>query len=104
VRAVIAQSFERIHRSNLIGMGVAPLQFADGQSVESLGLTGAEEIDVSDLQNGEAKNVTVTARRNGADPIEFEATVRLDTPNEVRYFQHGGILQLVLRQLKQRRG
>jgi aconitate hydratase A / 2-methylisocitrate dehydratase len=102
VRAVIAQSFERIHRSNLIGMGVAPLQFADGQSVESLGLTGAEEIDVSDLQNGEAKNVTVTARRNGADPIEFDATVRLDTPNEVRYFQHGGILQLVLRQLRDR--
>jgi aconitate hydratase len=104
VRAVIAQSFERIHRSNLIGMGVAPLQFADGQSVESLGLTGEEGIDVSDLQNGEAKSVTVTARRDGADPIEFEATVRLDTPNEVRYFQHGGILQLVLRQLRERRG
>jgi aconitate hydratase A / 2-methylisocitrate dehydratase len=102
VRAVIAQSFERIHRSNLIGMGVAPLQFADGQSVESLGLTGEEQIDVSDLQNGEAKNVSVTARRDGGDPIEFDATVRLDTPNEVRYFQHGGILQLVLRQLRDR--
>ena len=104
VRAVIAQSFERIHRSNLIGMGVAPLQFADGEGVESLGLTGEEEIDVSDLENGEAKSVTVTARRDGGDPIEFEAKVRLDTPNEVRYFRNGGILQLVLRQLRESRG
>ena len=72
VRAVIAQSFERIHRSNLIGMGVAPLQFADGEGVESLGLTGEEEIDVSDLRNGEAKSVTVTARPEGGDPIDFE--------------------------------
>ncbi|HEY8639816.1 MAG TPA: aconitate hydratase AcnA, partial [Solirubrobacterales bacterium] len=100
VRAVIAQSFERIHRSNLIGMGVAPLQFADGEGAESLGLTGEEEIDVSDLRNGEAKSVTVTARRDGGDEITFECTVRLDTPNEVRYFQHGGILQRVLRQLR----
>jgi aconitate hydratase len=103
VRAVIAESFERIHRSNLIGMGVAPLQFPDAEGVESLGLNGEEEIDVSDLQNGEAKSVTVTARKDGGDPIEFEAKVRLDTPNEVRYFQNGGILQLVLRQLKARR-
>ncbi|MDQ2939587.1 MAG: aconitate hydratase, partial [Actinomycetota bacterium] len=102
VRAVIARSFERIHRSNLIGMGVAPLQFADGEDFGSLGLTGEEEIDVSDLRNGEAKSVTVTARPEGSDPIEFEATVRLDTPNEVRYFQHGGILQRVLRQLRDR--
>jgi aconitate hydratase len=102
VRAVIAQSFERIHRSNLIGMGVAPLQFAEGEGVESLGLSGEEEIDVSDLENGEAKSVTVTARKDGGDSIEFEAKVRLDTPNEVRYFQHGGILQRVLRQLKNR--
>jgi aconitate hydratase len=102
VRAVIAQSFERIHRSNLIGMGVAPLQFADGEGAESLGLTGEEEIDVSDLRNGEAKSVTVTARRDGGDEITFECTVRLDTPNEVRYFQHGGILQRVLRQLRDR--
>src|SRR5216117_3314749 len=63
VRAVIAESFERIHRSNLIGMGVAPLQFPDAEGVESLGLNGEEEIDVSDLQNGEAKRVTVTARK-----------------------------------------
>jgi aconitate hydratase len=102
VRAVIAKSFERIHRSNLIGMGVAPLQFADGENAESLGLTGEEQIDVSDLQDGEAKSVIVTARPEGSDPIEFEATVRLDTPNEVRYFQHGGILQRVLRQLRDR--
>ena len=104
VRAVIARSFERIHRSNLIGMGVLPLQFADGDSVEELGLSGEETFAVSDLQNGEAKSVSVTASREGADPVEFEAKVRIDTPNEVRYFQHGGILQLVLRQLREKRG
>jgi aconitate hydratase len=100
VRAVIAESFERIHRSNLIGMGVLPLQFPDGESVESLGLSGEEIFDFGDLQNGEAKTVAVTARREGGEPIEFEATVRLDTPNEVSYFQNGGILQTVLRNLK----
>ena len=99
VRAVIAESFERIHRSNLIGMGVLPLQFADGGSVEALGLTGEEVFDVSDIENGEAHAVTVTARREGADPVSFEARVRLDTPNEVLYFQNGGILQRVLREL-----
>jgi aconitate hydratase len=102
VRAVIAQSFERIHRSNLIGMGVAPLQFADGESVESLGLTGEEEIDVSDLRNGEAKSVTVSARSDDGEERSFECKVRLDTPNEVEYFRNGGILQLVLRQLNSR--
>jgi aconitate hydratase len=95
VRAVIAESFERIHRSNLIGMGVLPLQFPPGENIESLGLTGDEVFDIGDLENGEAKRVTVTA---GA--IEFEATVRLDTPNEVSYFQNGGILQTVLRNLR----
>jgi aconitate hydratase len=100
VRAVIAESFERIHRSNLIGMGVLPLQFPDGESVESLGLNGEEVFDVGDLENGEAKTVGVTARREGGDPIEFEATVRLDTPNEISYFQNGGILQTVLRHLR----
>jgi aconitate hydratase len=95
VRAVIAESFERIHRSNLIGMGVLPLQFPDGESVDSLGLTGEETIDLGDLENGEAKSVTVTAGE-----VEFEAKVRLDTPNEVTYFQNGGILQTVLRNLK----
>jgi aconitate hydratase len=100
VRAVIAESFERIHRSNLIGMGVLPLQFPDGQSAESLGLTGEEVVDLGDLENGEAKAVPVTAKRDGGDPVEFEARVRLDTPNEVRYFQHGGILHRVLRDLR----
>ena len=102
VRAVIAESFERIHRSNLIGMGVLPLQFPDGESVESLGLTGEETFESASSTNGEAKKVTVTATREGADPVEFEATVRLDTPNEVSYFRHGGILQFEIRQLSGR--
>jgi aconitate hydratase len=100
VRAVIAQSFERIHRSNLIGMGVLPLQLPDEESIDSLELTGEETFDVGDLEGGEARSVAVTAARNGGDPIEFEARVRLDTPNEVVYYQHGGILQRVLRDLK----
>jgi aconitate hydratase len=104
VRAVLAESFERIHRSNLIGMGVLPLQLPEGESVSSLGLTGEETFDVADIRNGEAKAVGVKASRDGGDPVEFEAKVRLDTPNEVRYFQHGGILQLVLRQLLGRGG
>jgi aconitate hydratase len=95
VRAVIAESFERIHRSNLIGMGVLPLQLPAGETIESLGLTGEETFDFGDLEAGNAKTVTVKA-----DDAEFEATVRLDTPNEVAYFQNGGILQTVLRNLK----
>jgi aconitate hydratase len=101
-RAVIAESFERIHRSNLIGMGVLPLQFPEGESIESLGLTGEETFDVGDLQNGEAKTVQVTAHRDGGDDVSFEATVRIDTPNEVSYFQNGGILHRVLRDLRRR--
>ncbi|MGE4123479.1 MAG: hypothetical protein AB7F97_18570, partial [Solirubrobacterales bacterium] len=89
-----------IHRSNLIGMGVLPLQFPAGESVHSLGLTGAESFDVGDLEGGEAKTVTVTARRDDGEIKEFTATVRLDTPNEVTYFNNGGILQTVLRNLK----
>ncbi|MBS1879865.1 MAG: aconitate hydratase [Actinobacteria bacterium] len=100
VRAVIAESFERIHRSNLIGMGVLPLQFAAGESAASLGLDGAESFDVGDLEGGQAKTVIVTARRDDGDIKEFTATVRLDTPNEVTYFNNGGILQTVLRKLK----
>ncbi len=100
VRAVIAESFERIHRSNLIGMGVLPLQYAAGDSAETLGLDGAETYDFGDLEGGEAKTVTVTARRPDGDIVEFEARVRLDTPNEVTYFNNGGILQTVLRKLK----
>jgi aconitate hydratase len=100
VRAVIAESFERIHRSNLIGMGVLPLQFPNGETIESLGLTGKEIFDVGDLQDGQAKTVTVTATPDAGSPIKFEATVRLDTPNEVTYLLNGGILQTVLRNLK----
>ncbi|MGH2985087.1 MAG: aconitate hydratase [Solirubrobacterales bacterium] len=100
VRAVIAESFERIHRSNLIGMGVLPLQLPEGESVDSLGLSGEETFDVGDIDQGEAKSVRVTGSRDGAEPVEFEARVRLDTPNEVRYFQHGGILHRVLRDLR----
>jgi aconitate hydratase len=94
VRAVIAQSFERIHRSNLVGMGVLPLQFADGDSVESLGLTGEEEVSITGLDGGDADEVTVRA-----GDTEFTARVRIDTPKEREYFKHGGILQFVLRQL-----
>jgi aconitate hydratase len=106
VRAVIAESYERIHRSNLIGMGVVPLQFPDGEGVESLGLTGEEVVDVDGLdealaaRSAEARKVRVSAARAGADPVEFEATVRLDTPNEVAYYRNGGILQRVLRDLR----
>ncbi|HUC01233.1 MAG TPA: aconitate hydratase [Solirubrobacterales bacterium] len=100
VRAVIAESFERIHRSNLIGMGVLPLQFADGESIESLGLTGKESFDFGDLEEGQAKTLTVTATSDDGASKEFAATVRLDTPNEVTYFINGGILQTVLRKLK----
>jgi len=96
VRAVIAQSFERIHRSNLIGMGVLPLQFRDGESVQSLGLTGRETFTIFGLAGAERipRELTVAA-----DDREFEVTVRIDTPKEQRYFQHGGILQFVLREL-----
>ena len=94
VRAVIAESFERIHRSNLVGMGVLPLQFAEGDSVESLGLTGEEEFSIAGVDGGEAKEVTVRAGDK-----EFTARVRIDTPKEVDYFKHGGILQYVLRGL-----
>jgi aconitate hydratase A / 2-methylisocitrate dehydratase len=101
-RAVIAESFERIHRSNLIGMGVLPLQFSEGDSVDSLGLNGEETFDVSDLENGDAETVTVTARRDGGDEVTFETRVRIDTPNEREYFRNGGILHRVLRDLKSR--
>jgi aconitate hydratase len=100
VRAVIAESFERIHRSNLIGMGVLPLQFAEGESVAGLGLSGEESFDVGGLEGGRAKSVTVTARADDGSEKNFTATVRLDTPNEVTYFLNGGILQTVLRKLK----
>ena len=99
VRAVIAESFERIHRSNLIGMGVLPLQFKDGDTAQSLGLTGKESFEIIGLNGGAAKMVTVVATPASGTPIKFEARVRIDTPKEREYYQHGGILQYVLRQL-----
>ncbi len=99
VKAVIAKSFERIHRSNLIGMGVLPLQFMDGQGADSLGLTGKEVIDIVGLADADSKTVSVTATPDGGDPIEFQAKVRIDTPKERDYYEHGGILHYVLRQL-----
>ncbi|MDK8803083.1 aconitate hydratase AcnA [Dermabacter hominis] len=105
VRAVIAESYERIHRSNLIGMGVLPLQYPAGESAESLGLTGEEAFSISGasaLNEGVTpKTVSVRATREGAEPIEFEAIVRIDTPGEADYFRAGGILQYVLRSLAQ---
>jgi aconitate hydratase len=94
VRAVIADSYERIHRSNLLMMGILPLQFLPGESRESLGLTGREEYSITGVENGEASEVTVRA-----DATEFRARVRLDTPREREYLRHGGILPFVLRKL-----
>ncbi len=105
VRAVIAESYERIHRSNLVGMGVLPLQFQAGESVKSLGLTGEEVYDLDGLPAllannfGGGRELTVKARGADGSVKTFRATVRIDTPQEVRYYQHGGILQYVLRQL-----
>jgi len=100
VRAVIAESFERIHRSNLIGMGVAPLQFQPGESAKSLGLSGRETFEITGLASGDAKEVSVKATpTDGGKPLTFKARLRIDTPKEREYYRHGGILQYVLRQL-----
>jgi aconitate hydratase len=99
VKAVVAESFERIHRSNLIGMGVLPLQFADGQNAQSLGLTGHEVFDIVGLDGGASRNAKVVARGQGGQVTEFEVRVRIDTPKELEYYRHGGILQYVLRSL-----
>jgi aconitate hydratase len=99
VKAVIAKSYERIHRSNLIDMGVLPLQFADGQDATSLGLDGTESFDITGQTDPHARTVRVTARRDTGQPISFDAIVRIDTPKERDYFEHGGILHYVLRQL-----
>jgi aconitate hydratase len=101
VRAVIAESFERIHRSNLVGMGVLPLQFAAGQSASSLGLTGSETFTILGLSGGvrPKQEVRVVARREDGSDVSFPATVRVDMPAEVEYVRHGGILQMVLRQM-----
>ena len=102
VKAVIAESFERIHRSNLIGMGVLPLQFSAGQTAQTLGLTGEETINILGLNAGAARQVSIVATLPGKPAIEFTARVRIDTPKELEYFQHGGILHYMLRQLANR--
>jgi aconitate hydratase len=103
VRAVIVESFERIHRSNLIGMGVIPLQFPAGESASSLGLDGTETIDISGitaLNDGSTPStVRVTAARGDGETVEFDAVVRIDTPGEADYYRNGGILQYVLRRM-----
>jgi aconitate hydratase len=103
VRAVIAESYERIHRSNLIGMGVLPLQYPDGETAESLGLDGIETFDISGitaLQDGSTpRTVHVSATRDGGEAVEFDARVRIDTPGEADYYRNGGILPYVLRSL-----
>jgi aconitate hydratase len=99
VKAVIAESFERIHRSNLIGMGVLPLQYKPGDSAQKLGLTGKETFEIVGLNRGAAKTVKVIAKADDGKTTEFEARLRIDTPKELDYYQHGGILQYVLRQL-----
>jgi aconitate hydratase len=102
---VIAESYERIHRSNLVGMGILPLQFGAGDNAESLGLTGEEVFSIEGLaeriRTGFAggREVTVVAEVAGGQSRRFTATVRIDTPQEVRYYEHGGILSYVLRQL-----
>lgn len=101
IRAVIAESYERIHRSNLVGMGVLPLQFLEGQSKETLGLTGRETFEIKGIAAGltPGQRITVALTKEDGSKASFEARVRIDTPNELEYFRHGGILPFVLRQL-----
>jgi aconitate hydratase len=104
VRAVIAESYERIHRSNLVGMGILPLQFPAGENAESLKLTGEETFEITGIRDvvdhfAAGRTVKVKAKSRGEEPIEFEAVVRIDTPQEALYYANGGILQYVLRQL-----
>jgi aconitate hydratase len=101
VRAVIAESFERIHRSNLIGMGILPLEFAPGTNIASLGLTGEERFSIENLEAGVAPRTEITVKSVGADGVErtFKTRARIDTPDEADYFKHGGILPFVLREL-----
>ena len=99
VRAILAESFERIHRSNLVGMGVLPLEFKPGENAKSLGLTGQERFSITGIEDPEATRVKITARTEKGPEKTFEARVRLDTPKEREYYQHGGILNYVLREL-----
>jgi aconitate hydratase len=98
VRAVLAESFERIHRSNLVGMGILPLQFLPGEGSESLGLTGSESFDIGMGQLAVGGTLEVQARGADGSARTFTARVRIDTPNELEYFQNGGILPYMLRQ------
>ncbi len=98
VKAVISESFERIHRANLVGMGVAPLNFVNGENAGSLGLDGTETYDIQGLKHG-AKEVTVKAHKTGGKTVEFKARVRIDTPKEWEYYENGGVLHYMLRQL-----
>jgi len=98
VVAVIAESFERIHRSNLVGMGILPLQFKEGENGDLYGLKGTEEFTISEINSGEAKTVKIEAL-DGDNKISFEVNVRIDTPQEIKYFKSGGILQYVLKQI-----
>jgi aconitate hydratase len=99
VKAVITESFERIHRSNLVGMGVLPCTFKDGENAKSLGLTGNETFDITGLDGGNSKEATVTATAADGSKKQFTVHVMLLTPKERQFFRHGGILQYVLRQL-----
>jgi aconitate hydratase len=101
VEAVIAESYERIHRNNLVGMGVLPLQFKPGEGVEELGLTGREVFDITGISGGLAPGqmVDVVARREDGAEVAFEAIVRLDTPVDVEYYRNGGVLHTVLREM-----
>ena len=100
VRAVIAQSFERIHRSNLVGMGVMPCQFKDGDTAQSLELAGSETFDLLGLENMTPRcDLTLVIHRKSGEAQEVTVQSRIDTPIEIEYFKHGGILQYVLRQL-----
>jgi aconitate hydratase len=99
VRAVIAESYERIHRSNLVGMGILPLEFTDGANARSLDLTGTETFDITGLDNARAKQVQVRATAPDGSVKTFIARMRIDTPNEIDYYRNGGILHYVLRKL-----
>lgn len=103
VKAVIAESFERIHRSNLVGMGVLPLQFLENENAQTLGLDGSEVLDITGLHDGASRRATVDAKKSDGSVKQFQVKVLLLTPKEVEYFKHGGLLQYVLRQLAARK-
>lgn len=98
VKAVISESFERIHRANLVGMGVLPLNFQDGQNAQLLGLDGTETFDIEGLTNG-AGEVTINAKKEDGKTVTFKAEVRINTPKEWDYYKHGGVLNYMLRQM-----